>query len=94
MRRPALVVQWLRICLLKAQGKWVQSLVQEDTTGHRTKPMCHSHLDCTPELVLCNRRSHCNENPGHCGKEQSCSPQPETAHAQQQRPSTAKKLIN
>ena len=38
MRRPALVVQWLRICLLKAQGKWVQSLVQEDTIGHRTSP--------------------------------------------------------
>ena len=60
----------------------------------QNKPVCHSHLDCTPELVLCNRRSHRNENPEHCGKEQSCSPQPEKAHAQQQRPSTAKKLIN
>ena len=93
MRRPALVVQWWRLRLLKA-GEWVQSLVQEDPARHRTKPMCHNHWAWTPELVLCNKRSHCNENPEHCNKDQPRSPQVEKVHAQQRRPSTAKnKLI-
>ena len=47
--QTSLLVQWLRVCLLK-QGTWVWSLVQEDCTSRgATKPMLHS------------KRSHCNE---------------------------------
>ena len=37
-------------------GTQVQSLVQEDPTGHRA--MCHSSRAHTPEPGLCNQRSH------------------------------------
>ena len=50
---------------LAMQGIKVRSLVWEDTTCHGvTKPKCL-------EPMLCNKRSHCNEKPAHCNKEQS-----------------------
>ena len=38
----SLVAQWIRICLLM-QGRWVWSLVWEDSTyGGESKPVCHN----------------------------------------------------
>ena len=66
--------QWVRIHL-SSQGAWVQSLVWENSTYHgASKPVCHNdwaHVlqllkpTCL-RLVLCNKRSHCNEKPAHC----------------------------
>ena len=74
----SLVAQWLRICL-PMQGTRVQALVQEDPTCRRaTKPVSHSYWACVPQLLklvclepmLHNKRSHPNEKPAHCNKEQ------------------------
>ena len=50
---------------LPMQGTQVQSLVQEDPTYYgATKPMnCQLLSQNTLELVLCNKRSYCNEKP-------------------------------
>ena len=79
----SLVAQWLRICL-PMQGTRVQSLVREDPTCHSgaTEPVHHNYWACalepashnywslsTPEPVLLNKRSHCNEKPTHCNEE-------------------------
>ena len=64
------MAQWLRICL-PMQGKWVQSLVQEDPTCHgATKSMCHNSWGHVVEPMLCDKRSHHNEKPVHHYKEQ------------------------
>ena len=34
------------------------------------KPVRHSYWACALEPVLCNKRSHCNEKPSHCNREQ------------------------
>ena len=66
----SLMVQWLRI-LLPMQETCVQSLVQENLTGHwATKPMCHNHSSLpAQEPMLCDKRNHCNENHLHCKEE-------------------------
>ena len=62
------MVQWLRITLAM-RGTLVQSLVQEDPTGHRaTKLMCTAATEpvhwalqaSTTELTCCNYRSPCS----------------------------------
>ena len=76
--RASMVAQWLKktICL-PMQGTWARSLIWEDPTCHGAiKPMCHNYWTCalergshrcwspcTLELMLCNKRSHCNEEP-------------------------------
>ena len=96
--RTSLVVQWLRIHL-PMQGTWVRSLVQEDSTCcQASKPplSCDLHL-LSPraatealEPVLHNRRSYHNEKLLCRNQSSPCLPQLGKAHAQQQRPSTAK----
>ena len=96
----SLVVQWLRLWL-PMQGTWVQFLVQEGPTCHRTaKPMQQLNL-CSrawvsqplksthPELVLHNKRSHCDEKQEHHSKEQARFAALEKACRQQRRLSTA-----
>ena len=77
--RGASLVLWLRVHLAM-QGSPVQSLVLKESTwleatkpvchnywAHTLEPLSHSHWSlCTPEPVLCNRRSHCNGNTAHC----------------------------
>ena len=49
---------------LPMQGIWVQSLVQEDATCHRTtKPMFCNYWARALEPTLCNKRSHHSEKP-------------------------------
>ena len=61
----SLLVQWLRVCLLK-QGTWVWSLVQEDSTCcGATKPMHHNHWACALEPRHRNKISHHSEKPTH-----------------------------
>ena len=73
----SLVVQWLRI-RLPMQGTRVRALVQEDPTCRgATKPVCHNYWAHVPQLlkptrlepVLCNKRSHRNEEPAHHNEE-------------------------
>ena len=73
----SLVAQWLGICL-PTQGTRVQALVQEDPTCcGATKPMRHNYWARVPQLlkpvhlepVLRNKRSPCNEKPGHRNQE-------------------------
>ena len=72
-RGTSLVVQWLRIHL-PTQRTWVQSLIQELRFPHaagqlnphalNTEPACCNYWSpCTLKPVLCNERSHRNENP-------------------------------
>ena len=68
---PSILVQWLRICL-SIQGTWVQrSLVQKIPHAlEQIKPVCHYYQSLQAiEPVLCNKRSHCNEKPGHHNEE-------------------------
>ena len=66
----SLMVQGLRIHL-PMQRTHVRSLVWEDPTCQRaTKVMCHNYGARTLELVLCNKRSHCNEKPRHHNEKQ------------------------
>ena len=60
----SLVVQWLKST---SAGTRVRSLVQEDPTCHgATKPMSHNYLGpLILEPVLCNKKSHCSEQPEH-----------------------------
>ena len=45
----SILVQWIKICL-PMQGKWVQTLIWEDTTClGATEPMCHNYWGCTLE---------------------------------------------
>ena len=47
--RTYLVVQWIKV-RLPMEGAWVQSLVQEDSTGHgATKPVHHNYWACALE---------------------------------------------
>ena len=72
-----LVAQWLRI-LLPLQGPRVPFLLRKGSTCQgATKPMGHNDWTCTPEPMLCSKKSH-------------CSPQLEKARAQQWSLSTAK----
>ena len=73
----SLVTWWLKIHL-PMQGTCIWSLVWEDPTCHRaTRSMRYSYWLHTPrslksmslEPVLCNKRNHHNERPGHCNKE-------------------------
>ena len=50
-----------------------------------TEPVCL-------ELMLRNKRSHCNAQPTHCYKEYRCSLQLEEAPKQQQKPHTPSKI--
>ena len=73
--KTSLVAQWSRIPL-PMQGTQVQSLLQEDTSCQgAAKPVYHNYWAYAPELkyhnywslcvlesVLCNKRSHSNEN--------------------------------
>ena len=64
------VVQWVRI-YLAMQGTPVQSLVQEDSTCHRTAKPVHRNC-CRPSAlkpVLHNKRSHCHEKPATATRE-------------------------
>ena len=61
---------------------------KDSTCCRATKPMCHSHWACalepeSLELMLCNGRSHCSENPMHHTRE---SPQAsmKTQHSRNQ----------
>ena len=64
-KRTSLVVQWLGICLT-LQRTLVQSLVREDSTCREaTKPMCQDYWACALELMLHNKRSHCNKKSTH-----------------------------
>ena len=57
---------------LPMEGKWVWSLVREDSTRHRaTKPVHHNYTEpkC-PRPVLGNKRSHCIEKPVRHNKQQ------------------------
>ena len=48
------------------QGTWVWSLIQEDSTCCRQLSLCTTAAEaCAPQPVLCNKRSHHNEKPGH-----------------------------
>ena len=96
--RTSLVVQWLRICL-PMQGTQVQSLVQEDSTCcQATKPPLSCDLQLLSpraatealEPMLHNKRSYHSEKLLHHNQSSPCLPQLGKAHAQQQRPSTAK----
>ena len=104
--RTFLLVQWGGVCLTM-HTTWVQSLVHEDSTSHRIpRFMCHSYWACplepvrhttealTPPVVLCNKRSHHNEEPAQytARKSSRCSWQVEKAHTQW-RPSIAKKKL-
>ena len=84
--RTFLVVQWIRIWL-PMQGTQVSCL--EDPTRHRTtKSKCL-------ELVLCNKRSHRNEQPVHCNQRAVFTFwKQRKAHIQQRRLSAAKNKIN
>ena len=75
--RASLVAQWFRICL-PMQGIRVQALVQEDPTClGATKPVRHNYRVHMPQLlkpaclepVLCNKRSHRDEQPAHHNEE-------------------------
>ena len=66
------------------QGTRVRSLLWEDPTCHRAAE------PCTIEPVLHNKRSQSNEKLEHHNKGSPSSPQPEKAHAQQQRPNMTK----
>ena len=40
--------------------------VQKDPTCHRaTRPECHNYRACTRQPGSHNKKSHCNEKPGH-----------------------------
>ena len=74
--RTSLVVQRLGV-LLPMQGTWVQSLVQEDSTGHgETKSACHNYGARAPQLLepecreptLPSRRSQHSKKPIHCSE--------------------------
>ena len=98
------MAQWLRICLAM-QRTLVRSPVQEDPTRHgATKPVGHNYQVCTLEPVSYNYGSPCTWS--LCSREATAmrslcaavksSPnllQPEKAHVQQRRPSTAKNKI-
>ena len=88
-RKDSLVVQELRICL-PVQGTQVWSLVQEDSTCHRTtKPVDHSYWDPhTLEPVVRNKRSHCNKK---LQQREAHTLQLEKACAQRWRPGAANK---
>ena len=72
--RGTSLIQWLIVHLAR-QGTPVQSLVLKDSTWlEATKPVCHNYWAhtleplshnywslCTPEPMLCNKRSCCNE---------------------------------
>ena len=61
--RTSPVVQWLRI-RLPMQATW--SLVQKDfTCCGATKPVHSNYWAYSLESMLFNKRSHCNEKPGH-----------------------------
>ena len=96
--RTSLVVQWLRI-RLPMQGTRVQSLVQEDSTCcQATKPPLSCDLQLLSPLaatealepMLHSKRSYHSEKLLHRNQSSPCLPQLGKAHAQQQRPSTAK----
>ena len=92
------MVQWLRIHL-PMQGTWVRSLVQEDSTcGQASKPPLSCDLQLLSpraatealEPVLHNKRSYHKEKLLRRNQSSPCLRQLGNAHAQQQRPSTAK----
>ena len=61
------------------QETWVQTLIWEDPAYHRATKFVHHNYwvcalepgnsncwcPCTPKLLFCNKRSHCNEKPAH-----------------------------
>ena len=59
--RTSLVVQWLRICLPK-QGRWVQSLRQEDPHAAENLSPCSTTTEAHALEPVLHKRSHCNEN--------------------------------
>ena len=88
---PSLVVQWLRIHLPK-QGTQVRSLVQEEPTGlGAAKPGRHSDRSKSSQsLCSAAREVTTMRSPHITTKGSALSPQWETSHKQQRRPSTAK----
>ena len=97
----SVLAQWLRL-RLATQETLVRPLVLGDPTCRGALRPCTTAAEpvlwspqeatqgaCTPEPVLCSRRSHRGEKPRPAVKEPR-SPQAEKAQAQQQRPSTAK----
>ena len=81
------------------QGTRVRALVWEDPTCRgATEPVRHNYWAHAPqllkperlELMLRNKRSHCNEKLAHRNESSPHSPQLEKVSAQQRRPNTAK----
>ena len=95
------MVQWIRIHL-PMQETWVGSLVWEDSTCYRaTKPASQSYwarvlqLPKPVPLEPALREATARRSPRTATKSSPCSPQPEKACAQQQRPSAIKnKSVN
>ena len=90
-----LVVRWLRIHL-PMQGTRIQPLVWEDSTCYmvsKPKLLSQHSRACKPQVlkpthlepVLCNKRSHHNDEPLHYNEKYPCLLQLEKAHVQQQR---------
>ena len=61
-------------------------LTRHNYWAHVSQLLKTAHL----EPMLRNKRSHLNEKAAHRNESSPCSPQLEKAHAQQQRPNTAK----
>ena len=69
-----LVTQWLRICL-PVQGTHVRFWAREDPTCCGVTSLCVT----SSEPVLCNKRSHCSEEPTLQLEGSPCSTELETA---------------
>ena len=59
------------------QEEWVPSLIQEELTGLEAKPGYHSCRAHALELVFCERRSHCNEQPVDHSQQSTAPPPPQ-----------------
>ena len=77
-----LVVQGLRTLLPMWVKPQVQSLIREDSTCQRATKLMNHNYRAQLELVLYNKRSHCNEKPPLIATRESLHVEMKTQHSQ------------